>query len=230
VVFESVGLFLMIILVTLSNAGGLSGAGSNIPIMLIFFGLTMNEAVPVSAFVAVSSTLFRFILNFWEKHPTRPERNTINYEIVLIVMPAVFFGSFVGVLLGNVLTEITKVVMFGTTVAWSIYTTSKKAIDSWKKRRRPQRLRTVRRVPLEPLLNLLMTMVKPTLMDTKFRSSNLFSMRRNTTSPAIKSVSLVSASSHFWSLRLSLDQRLPSRIFQTGLDTWFSSLLQYSWY
>lgn len=129
VVFESVGLFLMIILVTLSNAGGLSGAGSNIPIMLIFFGLTMNEAVPVSSFVAVSSTLFRFILNFSEKHPTRPERNTINYEIVLIVMPAVFFGSFVGVLLGNVLSEITKVVMFGTTVAWSIYTTSKKAIE-----------------------------------------------------------------------------------------------------
>jgi len=131
----------MIILVTLSNAGGLSGAGSNIPIMLIFFGLSMNEAVPVSSFVAVSSTLFRFILNFNEKHPSRPERNTINYEIVLIVMPAVFFGSFVGVLLGNVLEEITKVIMFGTTVAWSIYTTTKKAIELLEKEKKADEIK-----------------------------------------------------------------------------------------
>ena len=61
---EVVGIVLMCILITMSNAGGLSGAGSNIPIMLIFFDFTMARAVPVSAFVAVCSTSFRFILNF----------------------------------------------------------------------------------------------------------------------------------------------------------------------
>ena len=59
-----IGTFLMMILITLSNAGGLSGAGSNIPIMLIFFNMGMAEAVPISAFVAVCATVFRFILNF----------------------------------------------------------------------------------------------------------------------------------------------------------------------
>ena len=57
------------ILIALSNAGGLSGAGSNIPIMLICFDLEMFEAVPVSAFVAVVATVFRFMLNFNQKHP-----------------------------------------------------------------------------------------------------------------------------------------------------------------
>ena len=61
---ESVGLVLMFILIALSNAGGLSGAGSNIPIMLIFYNMTMGSAVPVSAFVAVCATSFRFFLNF----------------------------------------------------------------------------------------------------------------------------------------------------------------------
>ena len=61
---ESIGTILMLILIALSNAGGLSGAGSNIPIMLIFFDLEMSEAVPISAFVAVCATLFRFTLNF----------------------------------------------------------------------------------------------------------------------------------------------------------------------
>ena len=59
-----IGTILMMILITLSNAGGLSGAGSNIPIMLIFFNMGMAEAVPISAFVAVCATTFRFILNF----------------------------------------------------------------------------------------------------------------------------------------------------------------------
>lgn len=79
---ESIGTVLMLILIALSNAGGLSGAGSNIPIMLIFFDMDMSQAVPVSAFVAVCATLFRFTLNFNQKHPTRPERVCINYEIV----------------------------------------------------------------------------------------------------------------------------------------------------
>lgn len=59
-----IGTILMMILITLSNAGGLSGAGSNIPIMLIFFDMGMAEAVPISAFVAVCATVFRFMLNF----------------------------------------------------------------------------------------------------------------------------------------------------------------------
>lgn len=64
IILESIGLFLMAILIALSNAGGLSGAGSNIPIMLLFFNMDMAQAVPVSAFVAVCATSFRFILNY----------------------------------------------------------------------------------------------------------------------------------------------------------------------
>ena len=98
---ESIGLLLMWVLITLSNAGGLSGAGTNIPIMLIFFGMEMTEAVPISGFVAVVATVFRFILNFNQKHPKDKARSSINYEIVQIVMPSVFLGSFIGVTLNQ---------------------------------------------------------------------------------------------------------------------------------
>ena len=118
----------MWILIALSNAGGLSGAGSNIPIMLIFFQLTMAEAVPISAFVAVVATTFRFILNFKQKHPNNPERNCINYEIVQLTMPCVFLGSFLGVMLGKAIGQLAQLIIFGVTVAWSIQTTTKKAL------------------------------------------------------------------------------------------------------
>lgn len=122
------GCVLMFFLIALSNAGGLSGAGSNIPIMLIFFDMDMAQAVPVSAFVAVCATMFRFILNYNQMHPNNSERNSINYEVVTLVMPAVFLGSLIGVVLGQMIGQIAQVVLFGITVAWSIQTTGKKAI------------------------------------------------------------------------------------------------------
>lgn len=102
---NGIGLALMCVLLILSTAGGLSGAGSNIPIMLILFDLEFKECVPISAFLAVMSTLFRFILNFKQVHPKNPERNTVNYEIVTLVMPGVFMGSTIGIMFGKFLGE-----------------------------------------------------------------------------------------------------------------------------
>ena len=39
---EIPGTIIMFIMIALSNAGGLSGAGSNIPVILIFYKLTMD--------------------------------------------------------------------------------------------------------------------------------------------------------------------------------------------
>jgi len=100
---EITGCFLMVLLITLSNAGGMSGAGSNIPIMLIFWGMTMPQAVPISAFVAVCATGFRFGINFKVQHPNRPDRNVINYEVVTVTMPLVFLGSLIGVEMGPII-------------------------------------------------------------------------------------------------------------------------------
>ena len=118
---------MLFILIALSNAGGLSGAGSIIPLLLIFFDLHMSEAVPVSAFVAVCATCFRFLLNFNQMHPYSDERVAINYEVVEITMPFVFLGSFYGVQLGHIVGETVQVLVFAISVAWSIKTTFKKA-------------------------------------------------------------------------------------------------------
>jgi len=126
----------MFILITMSNSAGLSGGGGGVPIMLIFFNFTMTQAVPASAFVAVCATTFRFYINFKERHPRKPERVRINYEIIMLAMPSVFLGSFIGVFLGSHLEsetgEFAKMIMFGCTVAWSIKTTVKRAREIYE--------------------------------------------------------------------------------------------------
>lgn len=42
-------------------------------------------------------------------------------------MPAVFLGSFLGIMLGKLLEEYVQIIIFGITVAWSIKTTWAKA-------------------------------------------------------------------------------------------------------
>ena len=81
-VMHSIGSILMFILIALSNAGGLSGAGSNIPILLIFFKMDMREAVPISGFVAVIASMTRFVIGYKSKHPHSNKRVSINYEVV----------------------------------------------------------------------------------------------------------------------------------------------------
>jgi hypothetical protein len=63
----------------------------------------MSRAVPVSAFVAVSATVFRFVKNFNETHPRDEKRVVINYEIVEVTTPLVFLGSLFGVELGKLI-------------------------------------------------------------------------------------------------------------------------------
>jgi len=48
-------------------------------------------------------------------------------------MPAVFLGSFFGVLLGQVVGELCQLIVFGVTVAWSVKTTAFKACELLKK-------------------------------------------------------------------------------------------------
>ena len=130
---EIFGTILMFILIFVANMGGLSGAGTNIPIMLLCYKLDMKEAVPLSAAVAVCATVFRFVLNFSQKHPNDKNRVAINYEVVEITMPFVFLGSFIGVKLGFFFQEWVRVLVFGATVAWSLQTTIKKALSLIKK-------------------------------------------------------------------------------------------------
>ena len=85
--------------------------------------MSMTQAVPISAFVAVCATVSRFIKNFDKTHPRDENRNIINYEIVEITMPFVFVGSFFGVIVGKMIGSTWQAIIFAITVAWSIYTT-----------------------------------------------------------------------------------------------------------
>lgn len=90
----------MFALVALAVAGGVCGGGVKIPVLLIFFDMTMHQAVPISSLVSLCTSCLRFIMNYDKMHPQYPARNYINYDLVQLTMPCVFLGSFIGVFIG----------------------------------------------------------------------------------------------------------------------------------
>lgn len=66
-------------------------------------------------------------------HPTNPDKLSLNYDIVKLTMPSVFLGSMIGVKVGGLIGPTWQSVIFGVTVAWSIYTSLKKVFDILEK-------------------------------------------------------------------------------------------------
>ena len=79
-----------------ANVAGIGGGGIAIPMAIYFFELSFKKAIAVSSFSIMLTTLARFIFNFNEKHPEKPECPTIDYNIATVMMPLNLIGSLIG--------------------------------------------------------------------------------------------------------------------------------------
>ncbi|CDW89908.1 UNKNOWN [Stylonychia lemnae] len=124
---EVTGLILILGLIILCNAGGLGGGGNSTPFIAVFFNLSLIECIPIGNFMGLISSLFRFIINFREKHPNNPNRLAIDYEIIELAMPVLYLGTLLGVQIGTKLKEIYLAVIFAILLFFLTYKTSKNA-------------------------------------------------------------------------------------------------------
>jgi hypothetical protein len=98
---EFIGLVTIVFGSALSNAGGIGGGGLLIPILLLIMNFYTHEAIPISKLMIFTGALTSFFLGFRQKHPTR-NSITIDYNIPLLLVPLLLFGTMVGVTLNKV--------------------------------------------------------------------------------------------------------------------------------
>ncbi|CDW82311.1 UNKNOWN [Stylonychia lemnae] len=111
----------------LCNAGGVGGGGNSTPFIAVFFNLSLIECIPIGNFLGLTCSLFRFIINFREKHPNNPQRLAIDYEIIDLTMPVLYLGTFFGVQIGTKLQEIYLAVIFAILLFFLSYKTAQNA-------------------------------------------------------------------------------------------------------
>ena len=99
---EFFGIIVLTVLLALANVGGIGGGGLIIPIIMALFGFTTKEAIAISGFTIFTGSVARFFYSWNQRHPEK-DATMIDYGIVIVMMPLVLVGSFVGVLINIIL-------------------------------------------------------------------------------------------------------------------------------
>ena len=116
----AIGCFALFFCATLSSAGGVGGGGLNVPILISIFGYDYDSAVIISLFGVMGNVLVKVIskrcnygrlfhciichvlVNWSRRHPAKPNRPLIYWDMILIMEPAQLGGSNLGVILAKV--------------------------------------------------------------------------------------------------------------------------------
>jgi uncharacterized membrane protein YfcA len=96
-VSEFIGIMILPVLLAFANVGGVGGGGIIIPLTMSLFRFTMKSSISISVFCIMCGAIVRFFYQWTEKHPDK-NSTMVEYQIVIVMMPMVLVGSFVGVL------------------------------------------------------------------------------------------------------------------------------------
>jgi len=120
--FEA-GCFLLIIIASaFSNAGGIGGGGLIIPILIFLLNFTTHEAIPITKIMIFTGAIITYIQNFSQQNPLR-NGVAIDYNIALVIVPFLLFGTMVGVNLNRVLPPFIILLLLTFVLSISSYTT-----------------------------------------------------------------------------------------------------------
>jgi uncharacterized membrane protein YfcA len=96
---EAFGIAIFSACMVLSTIAGIGGGGVAMPIIMATFKFTTKPAIGISSFSMFLTTFSRFIMNYKERHPEKPNVVVIDYDLVAIMMPTTLAGSQIGSLI-----------------------------------------------------------------------------------------------------------------------------------
>lgn len=93
---EWLGVFIFSAFMGLSNIAGVGGGGVAIPLIMAFFYFETKAAIALSSFSIFVSTICRWLYNFNQAHPDKPDVIVIDYNLTVIMIPTTLAGSQIG--------------------------------------------------------------------------------------------------------------------------------------
>ena len=97
---EIVGLITMVLISGLLNTGGAGGGALLTPILIILFNYEANAAISLVYGLLFGGSVGNFVNVVRQKDP-RTNKPLISYDVVLMCMPCMLFGSSIGVVLSR---------------------------------------------------------------------------------------------------------------------------------
>ncbi|EQC36263.1 hypothetical protein SDRG_06368 [Saprolegnia diclina VS20] len=124
-IYGTIGAFLCVIV---SSGGGLGGGGLLVPLYIIVLGMTSHDAIPLSKATIFGSAIASMLLNSRKTHPLDPDRQLIDYEVVVMMEPMTLAGTIIGVHMNKMCPEWLITVL----LVWLLSSTSLRMITKGK--------------------------------------------------------------------------------------------------
>ena len=95
------GIIVLIFISVLASASGIGGGGIIVPLNLILLKFEAKEAIALSNGIILCNGLTKSFIGLFRSHPTIPKRTIIDYNIILVLMPSILLGAFIGSIVGE---------------------------------------------------------------------------------------------------------------------------------
>lgn len=105
--YPTVFYILLPFLIVLTNVGGLSGGIYKVVIFMDLLNYSASAATPLMASVNFGGALANFVLLIFRRHPHR-NTSLVDFNIVYIVIPGLLLGTSIGVVLSELLNDLTQ--------------------------------------------------------------------------------------------------------------------------
>lgn len=117
----------------LANNGGVGGGGLIIPVCIGMFGFNTIHSIALSNFIIFVGALVRYLgFSIKQNHPDKAA-TVVDYNMCSVMLPLVLVGSFIGVILANILPEAVLTIIMALLLVYLTYDSLSKAIGLWKK-------------------------------------------------------------------------------------------------
>ena len=128
-----IGIVTLPLLLGLANMGGIGGGGLVIPLAIGCWGFSTNEAVAISNSTVFLGAVLRYVgFSIMQRHPNA-DRTIIDYNLAMIMMPAVLLGGFLGMYISEILPEALITIVLTLILIYLTYTTCKKTVALYRK-------------------------------------------------------------------------------------------------
>lgn len=99
------------VILGLSSVGGIGGGIEKLPIFMIFLNYDQKEATLFAYVTTFGVNICNFGLLLFQRHP-KINKPIIDYDVSLVLLPTVLFGSAFGALLNKVLPDLALICVF----------------------------------------------------------------------------------------------------------------------
>ena len=124
-VFVTVGLMI-------AASGGIGGGGMLVPLLILVYGFHPKNAIALSNFTIVGSSITNIVMNLSKRHPN-VDRPLIDWDLILVMEPLTMAGAIVGAFASKLLPDWLLTIMLVILLAFTTWTTLEKGLSQWHK-------------------------------------------------------------------------------------------------